>query len=120
MPMCSLFYFVLVTLVVGVYGTRNDSIYNVQALRARLGSEGTKKFEIPTSLPNVTFEIPPHGVVISRLAQGMMKRVNFTFGCSLQLEKLVTTTLLSGLTAVLVAHLSRVFSLRRVLSNSTM
>ena len=59
MSLCSLFYFVVATLVVGTYGTRNDSVYNVQALRARLGSEGTKKFEIPTRLPNVTFEIPP-------------------------------------------------------------
>lgn len=59
MSLCSLFYFFVATLVVGTYGTRNDPIYNVQALRARLGSEGTKKFEIPTRLPNVTFEIPP-------------------------------------------------------------
>ena len=115
MQLCNLFCFVLTTLVVGIYGTRNDSVYDVQALRARLGSKGTKSLKFRPGYQMSRLKYPPHGVVISRLAQGMMKRVNSTFGCSLQLEKLVTTTLLSGSTAVLVAHLSRVFSLRRVL-----
>lgn len=35
------------------------SAYNVSALRELLGSNETKKFEVPTRLPNISVEIPP-------------------------------------------------------------
>lgn len=38
---------------------QNASAYNLCQLRDRLGSNGTKRFEIPTHLPNISFEIPP-------------------------------------------------------------
>lgn len=59
MQFCNLFCFFLTTVVVGIRCATSDSIYDVQALRRRLGSKGTERFEIPTRIPNVTFEIPP-------------------------------------------------------------
>lgn len=37
----------------------NGSAYNVTELRGLLGSKGTEKYEIPTRLPHIDFEIPP-------------------------------------------------------------
>ena len=34
-------------------------MYDVKHLRSLLGSNGTEKYEVPTHLPNISFEIPP-------------------------------------------------------------
>lgn len=57
-----LLQFALILVAFAVAQASNSSAgasYNVKALRDRLGSNGTEKFEIPTHLPNISFEIPP-------------------------------------------------------------
>ena len=66
MQLCNLFSFVLTTLVVGIYGTRNDSVYDVQALRARLGSKGTKSFKFLPGYQMTRMKYPNRGVDLSR------------------------------------------------------
>ena len=57
-----LLQFALIAVAFAVAQASNSSArasYNVKELRDRLGSSGTKKFEVPTHLPNISFEIPP-------------------------------------------------------------